>query len=535
MGIAQELIQKQQSIENDRATFESHWQEVAELVLPRSNIFFEDNHTQGEKRTQKKFDDTATLALEHGAAAIESVVTPRGQKWHGIGVDESLENDQEAQEWGDALRDFLFRKRYGSRSNFASQIHECYLSLLAYGNCCLIVEDMLDGNIRYKASHIKEHYFLENQFGTIDTNYRKYQLTARQAVQKFKDKTPEKVLKCMDKEPGKLIDFLHVVMPDEDGDSGTNYISYHVFPDDASILGIGGFRSFPYIISRWVTTAGETYGRSPAMNLLSEIKMLNQMRKTDLRARHMAVSPPLLAADQSRVRKFSMKPDALNYGTLDMNGNPLVRPYQNGANIPASNDGMEQSREFINRGFFVTLFQILVESPAMTATEVLQRAQEKGQLLTPTAGRQMSELLEPMIMREISIYEDYGIFNDGQFLKMPESIKRTEGDYKIIYTNPLSRMQKAEEALGVERTIQSMLPLAQIDPSILERVDWGEYADLMREANGAPAKLFKTKEEMQAIEQQKAQAAQMQQLMQAAPQVAGAIKDVAQAQSYASE
>lgn len=536
MTLAKDLISKQASLENDRSNFEHHWQETAELVIPRHETFFENQPTPGEKRGRKKFDDTATLALDHGAAAIESVVSPRGQMWHGIGVPEYLEDNQEAQEWADRLTSFLFKKRYSAPSNFASQLHECYLSLLAFGNCVMSVEDMMDGNIRYKSNHIKEHYFMENKYGKVDVTYRKYSLTARQIVEKFGEKTPEKVMKAYEKEPSKKFELLHVVMPDEDNESGFTYVSYHVCIDSQQIIHVGGFNSFPYIISRWTTTAGETYGRSPAMSVLQEIKMINAMRKTDIRARHMQVDPPILAADQQTVRKFSMKPNAINYGTLDANGNPLVRPYQTGGNIPASNDGMEQSREFINRAFFLNLFQILVDAPAMTATEVLQRAQEKGQLLTPTAGRQMSELLEPIIMREISIYDEgYGVFEDGKPLALPAPLKEAGGVFEVKYTNPLSKMQQAEEALGVERTVQSLLPMAQFDPSILARIDWREYSDIIREANGAPAKMFKTDEEMEEQARAEAQAQELASMVAAAPQVAGAVKDLAQAESYAEQ
>lgn len=528
MSIASEIIQKQRSLEVDRSTFEQHWAEIAPLVLPRQDDFFKKHQQEGERRTRDKFDDTATLALDHGAAAIEGVVTPRGQIWHGIAVDDSIKDNQVAQEWADDVTKFLFKRRYSDRSNFASQIHECYMSLLAFGTAVMIVEDMLDGTIRYKSSHIGEHYVQENNRGVIDTDYRKYRLTAKQAYEKFQDRTPDMVVKCLEKEPNKKIDFIHAVIPNDDG----QFDSFHVYPDGNQLLGTGGYRSFPYIVSRWTTSPNETYGRSPAMTVLSEIKMLNSMRKSEIKARHMAVEPPILAADQSTIRKFSLRPGAINYGTLDMNGNPLVRPYGDGGNINVSNDGIDQSREFINRAFFINLFQILVDAPAMTATEVLQRAQEKGQLLTPTAGRQMSELLEPVIMREIDIYQRYGIFEDGNLLAMPDVVKQTGGEFNIKYTNPLARMQLAEQAVGTERTIQSILPLAQFDPTIIDRIDFKEYADIMREANGAPARIFKTEEEITAIQQARAEAQQAQQLVAAAPQVAGAIKDIAQAESY---
>lgn len=535
MGIAHEIIDKNDMLRIERSTFEHHWQEVAEYVFPRADEFFDSRRTPGERRTRRRFDDTALMALDHGAAAIESVVSPRGQKWHSIGLPEQVSQDYEALVWSDRVTDFLFRKRYAAVSNFASQMHEIYLSLLAFGTGIMMVEDMLDGTIRYKSGHVAEFAYMENSRGQIDTVYRQYKLTAKQAVEKFGDRTAEKIRKVYEKTPHEKFDFIHCVQPNEtSGDD--QYLSYHVCKESGTLMGTGFFRTFPYIISRWTTSPNEIYGRSPAMSVLSEIKMLNQIRKTDLRARHMAVDPPILAADQSRIRKYNNTPGAINYGALDdATGQKLVQPYISGTNISASNDTMNQSREFINRAFFLNLFQILVETPQMTATEVLARTQEKGQLLTPTAGRQMNELLEPMIMREMDIYGSYGVFRDGQLLEMPESVKDVGGEYNVVYTNMLSRMQQTQEALGAQRVIQALLPLAQIDPSALKRLDFNEFADIMRVSEGAPARLFKSQERLESEMMAEQQAAQMQQMMQAAPQMAGAVKDIAQAQSYVGE
>lgn len=535
MGLATELLQKNETLRNDRSTFEHHWAEIAPLVFPRQDNFFDNNNEPGERRTRHRYDDTAALALDHGAAAVESILTPRQVMWHGIGLPEDIADDYESQVWSEKLAKFLFKMRYRPNTNFSSNLHECYMSLLAFGTSVLAVEDMLDGSARYKACHIGEFSFMENARGIVDMVYRYYKLTARQALEKFKENSSDKIKDMAEKNPSEKMWFLHVVMPDEGGDTDMEYVSYHVCCMSKELLSIGGFREKPYIVSRWTTAPDEVYGRSPAMTVLAEIKMSNQMRRTDIKARHMAVDPPLLAADQSTVRRFSMKPGALNYGTLDMNGNPLVRAYNSGSNIAFSNDGLDRSHDYINRAFFLNLFQILVDSPQKTATEVLQLAQEKGQLLTPTAGRQMTELLDPMIMREVSIYESYGIFEDEAPLQLPDAVKQMGGDFDIVYTNPLMRMQISERALGTERTVQSLLPLAQIDPSLLGMIDWVEYANIMRESNGAPVSLFKSPEILAAEREQQMQQEQMQALISAAPQVAGAVKDVAQASKYSAE
>lgn len=527
--VAKNLIEQKGKLASERANWENHWADIAPLVLPRQDEFFNENRTEGDKRTRQRFDDTATLALERGAAAIEGVLIPRGQMWHGIAPPDDLIGDYEVEAWCERLAAFLFSKRYASKANFASQAHEFIMSLLAFGTGIMAVEDIVGSGIRYKTCHLSEHYIMENSRGFVDTTYRCYKLTAKQAMEKFGDNVGDKVKQQYEKDPSKKMEFLHVVRPDTENDTDFDFASYHVSIEDGTLMATGGFKTFPYIVSRWVTAPNETYGRSPAMTVLAEIKMLNQIRKTDLKQRHMAVDPPILAADQHTIRKLSMKAGAINYGTLDMNGNPLVRPYNAGTNISISNDIIEQSRQVINDAFFVSLFQILVDTPAMTATEVLYRAEEKGQLLSPSAGRQMTEWLDPLVEREISLYEEYGIFEDDGILAMPDKLKEYGGSVNVQYTNPLSQMQKSGKGAATERTVQSLLPFAEFGS--LEKIDWSGYSDIIREANGAPVTMFKSDEQLQAEREAQAQQQAMQQMVEAAPQVAGAVKDIAQAQA----
>jgi len=531
-NFGKELLDIQGVLAKERAPWESLWAEVSPLVLPRQDSFFGKNSTSGMKRSTEKVDDTAPLALERGSAGIEGILIPRKQLWHGIVPDMDREATFEELEWGERVRDFMFKHRYRASANFASQAHEMIMSLLAFGTGVMSIEDSVGEGIKYRNCHISEHYIMENQYGSVDTDYRMYKLTARQAVEKFKENTPETVAKIAEKTPTEKIEFLHVVMPDKNRDTNYKFASYHLLAETGEMIHVGGFKSFPYVISRWVTAPNEVYGRSPAMTVLSEIKMLNQIRKTDLRARHNAVAPPHLATDRQSLSKVSLKSNSIIYGAISPDGKQLLRPYNFGARIDVSNQTIEQSRTVINDAFFVTLFQILVNTPQMTATEVLSRDQEKGTLLSPSAGRQNNEWLEPQIHRELDIFTEYGVFEEGAILEMPESIRDDGGIVSVDFSNPLSLMQKSNEALGAEKTIQSLLPISQIDPTILDNVDWAKYAEILRKANGAPVGLFKSPDVIEAEQAQKKEMSDMQGLAQMAPQMAGAVKDIAQAQSF---
>lgn len=536
--IAGEILRTQERLAGDRGTLEKHWQEIAELVLPRQDDFFQEQNAKGEKRTQKIFDSTPQLALERFAAAMESVLVPRNAKWHRLeATDQRLNDNHNVRAWLDGATSMLFNMRYRTRSNYASQQFETFMSLGAFGTGVLIVEDVPGFGIRYKSSHVSEHFFNENSHGLIDVNYRRYKLTARQAVQRFPEGLPEQVVRDAELAPEREHEFIHCVMPNAEkrfgskGPNGFDFASYHVSVTGKKLLGVGGFRKFPFIISRYVTSPYEIYGRSPAMTALAEIKMLNAMRKTDLRARHLAVDPPVLTADEQGIRRPKLQPGSINHGALTASGQPLVQPYNPGTRIDVSNDASDYSRKLINDTFLVTLFQILVESPAMTATEVLQRAQEKGALLAPTMGRQQSESLGPMIERELDILMMNGAFDDEGPLPMPVELKQARGDVEIVYTSPLARLQKAEDAVGAQRTLEAAIPLASVDPTIMDNFNFDEFLDIMADANGAPARMMRSDEELEAIRRARAEQAQLQQLIAAAPQISGSVKDIAQAQA----
>lgn len=226
---------------------------------------------------------------------------------------------------------------------------------------------------------------------------------------------------------------------------GMDFASYYVALAGKTLLAESGYRSFPYAISRYTTAPGEIYGRSPAMLALPAIKTLNEEKKTLLKQGHRTVDPVLLTHDDGVLDGFSLRPGAINPGGVSMDGRPLVHALPVG-NLAVGKDMMDDERLVINDAFLVTLFQILVDTPQMTATEVLERAREKGALLSPTMGRQQSEFLGPMIARELDV-----LMRQSLLPPLPGVLIEAQGEYKIEYDSPLSRAQRAEEAAGISR------------------------------------------------------------------------------------
>lgn len=507
---AVEIIDKQGQMENGRTVFDAHWKEIAERVLPRQDDFMTAGRTEGEKRTSRIFDSTAPLALDRAASAIDSLITPTNTQYHKLEPeDDSLMGNRKVRLWLDKFNQVLFRMRYKPIANFASQAHECYISLMAFGTDAMFTDDIPGIGARYKSCPMSEMYIAENHYGVVDYVHRKFPMTARAAFQRWGDKVPECIKKALEKEPFRKFDFLHCVRPNEERDTrrkdyrGMAFQSYYICIESKTVLSEGGYRVMPYSIGRHVTAPREVYGRSPAMMVLPDIKMVNEMEKTIIRAAHKIVDPPLLLYGDGSLSAFNARPNALNYGGVDDQGRQLVVPMKTGSNLPIGIDIAEQKRKLINDAFYVTLFQILVENPRMTATEAMIRAQEKGQLLAPTIGRQQSEWLGSIIDRDIDIALTNKLIDEPP----PDELLEAGGGIKVNYTSPLTRLRRAEEGIAIMRTLEQLAPLAQLKPEILDNFDDNFIARELADINGAPERMKRAVEEVQAIREQRQQAA----------------------------
>ena len=161
----------------------------------------------------------------------------------------------------------------------------------------------------------------------------------------------------------------------------------------------------------------------------------------------------------------------------------------------------------------------------MTATEVLEWSQEKGDLLAPTMGKQQEELLSRTIEREISLHAAA-----GNLPQMPPELQEAGGAITVQYEGPLSRFQRAGEAAGFARTIETTAALIQLKPEVLDNFAEDEVLRNTAEINGVPASWLK---DPAAIGQIRAQRqAQQQQIMaeQSMPGKAAAAKSLAQAE-----
>ena len=529
-----EYIKKRvDALASDRGTWEVNWQEILDYVMPRKADVVT-LRTKGEKRTEVLFDSTAITANNLLAASLQGTLTSPSLAWFSIKLrDEELNENRAVQLW---LEDTA-KRMYDTfnETNFNTEVHEMYLDLCSIGTAAIFVEEGNNGfdtdGIHFNTLHIAEYYIQENINGKVDTLYRKYKLTARQAVQEFGEKNVgEKILTAAKEKPDQKFNFIHAVEPTEDykratGKTSTKlpFHSCHVCEEDKMVVRTGGYNEFPYLVPRWSKATGEIFGRSPSYNALPDIKTLNKAVEIGLKAWAKAIDPPLLVQDDGVVGRVRMTPA----GITVIRNDGAVKPLQIGSNWQITDLKENQLRTAIRQAYYSDQLQ-LQEGPQMTATEVQVRYELMQRLLGPTLGRFQSEFLNPLIERVFGI-----MYRAGALSREPDIVRGSKID--VEYVGPLARSQRMEEAVSIERLYQLAMNVSQVDPAIMDNINHDEAIRLRSKLLGVPKTVMRGRDEVEEMRNARAEQQQMAAMAQEQQAQAQAMKTQAEASKTMSD
>ena len=498
-------------LESHRGTWEEHWQDILDYVMPRK-AEITSKREKGEKRTEILFDSTAITANNLLAASLHGTLTSPSLQWFHLKLREAVLNqERDVQLWleNSAKRMYdLFNE-----SNFNTEVHELYLDLCSVGTGALFVEESKKGfnvdGIHFNTLHISEYFIKENNNGRIDTLYRKYEMSARQALQEFGEKAiGEKIKDALKDKPDRKFNFVHAVEPTEDykrstGESGTKlpFHSCHICMEDKMVLRTGGYNEFPYLVPRWAKATGEIYGRSPSYNALPDIKTLNKAVEIGLKAWAKAIDPPLLVTDDGVIGRVRMTPA----GITVIRNDGAVKPLPIGSNWQITDMKESQLRTAIRQAYYSDQLQ-LQQGPQMTATEVQVRYELMQRLLGPTLGRFQSEFLNPLIERVFNI-----MMRAEALMPPPEIIQNQKVD--VEYVGPLARSQRMEESIAIDRLYQLAMQVGQVDPSIMDNINHDIAIRARAELLGVPKTVLRGLDEITEMREARAQQQQMAQQM----------------------
>jgi hypothetical protein len=558
MGVVDDIIRMQQVMASDRVQWEQAWRDCVNVAMPTASHLYDyggtgavsrsaatdltglANAPKSIQRGRELYDSTAAWATDRLTAGMESLITPRAQKWHALALDDPFapEPSDLEEEWLDYLRDYLFGARYDTKANFSLANQKALRNTTVLGTGVVYSDENLGRRgidpvkvpFFYKSVPLIESYLAIDAFDDVDKVIRVSEWTARSAAAYFKEVGGTISAKLQEKadDPAradKPVAIIHAVCPRaESGEyrdkrRDSPYASFWIEVDTKHLIKASGYFSFPYSVTWWDQTDGSAYGQSPVMQMLADIKMLQVMNKAAIQAAQQAVKPPLATMEGVYRERPNLNSGATNPGYLDTGGNLKIKPIITSPNPTLAERIIEAKRMSVQTGLYVTLFQILVENPQMSATEALIRANEKGELLGP-AGAKIESGIAQRIDREIDIVGRKGAFEQASPLAPPPSmIGRNVG---VKFTGPLARLRRVQELQGVQTVLGIAGAIAEYDPSVLQRIDADETLEISREIGGAPRKMFRTDEEVAALREQAAQDLERRAALEATEKIAGA-------------
>lgn len=544
----------QSRMESARSPFDGLWAEIAVLVFPRQAHFFGGGLTAANwnKWTTPEsvmHDPYAAQALGDGVSVFESFVMPRGQRWQAFVLgDESLMKKVHIRDWLETLAKRIFALRNDPMSGFANAIHESAMSLFAFGAQSTWVDirrDRATGRkvgLSYQSEFIGDIWIECDAEGYPMRVHRRLMLTAEQAWLQWGDKCPPKVREAANsrnaEDRKRDFAFLHVIepnlrmVPDRLDAAGKPWSGCYYSVEDKQSFAEGGYNSLRRTVSRFERAPRADWGWSPTMGVLPEIRRMQAIELDRTIAAEMNLKPAFLAMDDELDGPLlELKPYGVTYGGLDEQGNRMFEKLSDVGDATDAEKLVLDSRAKIDRAFYRDLLQINREIKShVSAAKVMEEVAEKGLLLSPLA-RQENEWLSRMTQNELVLLEELGGLDD-----MPPEVAEyfdAQGSMDIRYDNTLSHMQEAGKSVAFMNLAQQIGLLAQYDKSYVDdfRREYppAKVLPALGRIAGVPAEMQADDTDKAAFDKQKQDAAQLEQLLAAAPALGGVAKDLSAA------
>ena len=521
---AKSIIDHYNALQASRSTWISHWRDICKYVLPRKTDLFSDARTPGSKKMSGVYDCEAIMDNDIFAAGMYGHLCPPNQRWFMLGPGSSPEGiPEDHRHWYQETTRVLHEEL--GVSNFALVMPENFRNMGSVGTSDIYVEKGDPGmpTLVFKDIFLSDFCVEENAKGMVDKLYRRLSFKPNQAIKEFGEENVTQNIRDAAEDDKKRLDdfhFIHATFPrderDEDKLDNANmpYASLYVDEKNKKIVSESGYHEFPHIVGMLDKETGESYGRSPGMKMLPEIKLLNKMVKTTIVAAEKIVDPALQAPHDGFLYPFRTAPGKINYyraGTTDR-----IEPLETKGNVNLGLEMEDRRRANLQRAWFVDLFLMLAEKKNMTATEVLERVEEKLIILGPILGR-MFVMFNHLIDRCLGI-----LFRAGKLPPVPDGLHM----YEVQYVSKLALAMKLLEVKAFNETMGYIAPIVEGMPHVMDNYDEDKIVRGISERSGMPTEWMRDTDEVTMIRTQRREANEKRDALAAAAAAAEAVPKV---------
>ncbi len=528
------LLSRWDQLKTERSSWDSHWKEISDHLLPRSGRFFAEDRNKGTHRHNKIYDSTGTQSLRILAAGMMSGMTSPARPWFKLGTsDQDLMKYAPVKIWLNAVTKLMLQVFH--RSNTYRALHTIYEEMGAFGTAASIVVPDFDNVIHHHLLTVGEYCIATNWKGEVTTLYREFQKTVGEVVTEFGIEHVSRAVKNL-YDKGRLdswVTIIHAIEPRTDRDTSKldngnmqwKSVYFEPSADSGKTLRESGFQQFPVLAPRWGVSGGDVYGSSPGMDALGDIKQLQHQQLRKAQGIDYQTRPPVQVPTAMKGHEADFLPGGITYVDMAGPGSGIRPTFESRIDLSHLLTDIQDVRQRIGSAFYADMFLMLSSSsnPNMTATEVAERHEEKLLMIGPVTERVKNELLDPMVEITFSNIVASGI--------LPPPPQELEGhNLNIELIGILAQAQRAVGVNSIDRFTGGLAMVAQAKPEALDKFDADKWVDTYAESLGVDPNIIVSDDQVHALRQQRAQ--QQQAMQQAAMLSQGA--DVAQKLASAS-
>jgi hypothetical protein len=527
----QKLLMRWVQMKTERSSWWAQWQEISTYVIPWSGRYFRQDRDKGGRRNNNIYDNTGIRALRTLGAGLMAGATSPARPWFRLGThDPALNQAQPVKLWlNDAGQRMhtIFQK-----SNTYRALHQVYEEEGAFGTGASIVQPDFNSVIHHYPLTTGEYAIATDWQGKVTTLYREFEKKVSEIVQEFGIENCSPTVQSL-YSTGQLeawVPIMHAIEPRSDRDPskrdarnmewGSYY--FELSGETDKVLRESGYKQFPAVCPRWAVSGGDIYGNSPGMEALGDIKQLQHEQLRKAQAIDYQTNPPLQVPDGLKNRDVERLPGGITF--VPAGGTQKIETaFDVNLNLTELLGDIQDCRERIRESFFSDIFMMLANStnPAMTATEVAERHEEKMLMMGPVLERLNNELLYPLIEITFTHMVEMGA--------LPPAPQELAGmDLSVEFVSMLAQAQRAIGTNSVDRFVGSLGTIAGMKPDVLDKFDSDSWADIYSDDLGVDPRLIVASDKVAIIRQARANAQAAQQKIAAAQQVGQAAQAIQQ-------
>ena len=479
------------------------------------------------------YDGTGIHASEMAALFFDGYSTNPATKWAGYkDANPEINETDEAREWYQECSDRAL-DAFRAANGYAC-FHETHKDWWNWGDASLIVEERKQAaksvrgfrGLRCTVDRVGRFYLELDSNNEPGAEFREFTLNAWAAGERYgKENLSEKIQAAITNERyGDKFTFVHGVYPRSSAEQQSGkgyrqrlpYASCDFEYDTANIVREDGYETYPFANPRQGGLFGETYGRGRADLAANDMMTVNAAKQLGLEDHALKIRPPTFVPDDVMGGNLTLIPGSFipvtRKGTMAMQD--LFWQYQSGARPDITNIKEEDIRLAVQRHYHVDAFKQALEQDLQRVNNFTYGKQIEltMKLVGPHYTSLQYGLHEPTMKRIFRI-----MYNAGAFSQPPDIILELGGQVEVGFESPLSKAQRQDEAVAMERFLAILSSGAQAEAQLPDSPTFDilqreRYYREIAAIYGVPNKTLNSTKEVMAIQQSRAAEQQQQQI-----------------------